>query len=83
MCYDKFKQFNDADKLYQQMIQACRTLNMIVEEPAWFELDSESNTNMFNELLQQFIASNGEPLIVVIILKNENLYNAYKNICYS
>lgn len=52
MCYDKFKQFNDADKLFQQMMSSCKALNMIVEEPEWFELDFEGNTNMFNERLQ-------------------------------
>lgn len=83
MCYDKNKNFNDADKLYQQMVQSCKGLNMMVEEPTWFELDYEGNTNQFNELLQEYVAAKGEPMIVLIILKFEHNYNAYKNICYS
>jgi len=83
LAYDKNKNFNDADKLYNQMVQSCRSLNMVVEEPAWFELDWEGNTTMFNDLLQNYLRVNGEPMICVIIIKNESLYNAYKNICYS
>lgn len=83
LCYDKFKNFNDADRLYQAMVQSCKSLNMMVEEPAWFELEYEGDTTTFNSKLQDFIRSYGEPIIVVIVIKNESLYNAYKNICYS
>lgn len=34
-------------------------------------------------MLEQYIKKCGEPMIVVIVLKNENYYNIYKNICYS
>lgn len=83
MCYDKVKHFNDADKLYQTMQTSAKSLNMQVEEPSWFELDYENNSNMFEDMLKTYIKQMGEPTIVVIILRNENLYNVFKNICYS
>jgi hypothetical protein len=55
MCYDKNRHFRDADKLFQLMIQSSKTLNMLVEEPVWFELDREDNTNYFKELLDNYI----------------------------
>lgn len=56
---------------------------MVVEEPTWFELDREDNLNAFRDNLDQYIAHFGKsPIIVCIVLKNENLYNNYKNICY-
>ena len=65
------------------MKQCCPALNMEVEDPSWIELDQESDTQTFESLLDSYISHCGEPIIVVIVLKNENFYNVFKNICYS
>ncbi len=55
---------------------------MQIEEPEWIELDREENVEMFAEILAGFHAERGEPQLVLIVLRNENLYGKYKNICY-
>jgi hypothetical protein len=57
---------------------------MHVEEPQWVELQREEDTSTFERELDNFIKNNSvSPRVVVIVLKNENLYGIYKNICYS
>ena len=55
---------------------------MQVEEPEWFELQNEQDTEGFAEMLDYFLESKGLPIIVLIVLRNQHLYNAFKNICY-
>lgn len=55
MCYDKNKHFTDADKLYTTMQQSAKTINMELEEPMWFELDREDNSELFKEMLHRYI----------------------------
>jgi aubergine-like protein len=82
MAYDKNRHFQDADKTYNGLVACSKALNIYVEEPTWFELDREDNTDLFDEYLGTFVKTKGTPLIVMIVLRCEYLYAKYKNICY-
>lgn len=47
MAYDKNRNFNDADALYNNLVNCCKSIGVTVEEPEWFELDYEGNTEQF------------------------------------
>jgi hypothetical protein len=56
---------------------------MQVDEPEWFELQREDDVNGFKRSLEDYKKKKGEPLIVVIVLRNSGLYGMFKNACYS
>jgi hypothetical protein len=56
---------------------------MRVEDPEWMQLSREDDVEAFQRDLSSFIRDEGEPQIVLIVLDNDKLYPAYKNICYS
>ena len=82
IAYDKNRLYEDADKVYNGLLEAASKLGVQVGEPEWFELDREDDTNRFSELLESFYGQRGEPQVVLIVLRNEGLYGKFKNICY-
>jgi hypothetical protein len=82
IAYDKNRLYEDADKVYNGLLEAASKLEIQVEEPEWFELDREDNIGLFSEMLERFYEQRGEPQIVLIVLRNDGLYGKYKNICY-
>jgi hypothetical protein len=83
MVYDAKYQFKTADDLYNDMRKASGALGMNVEEPEWFELPMENDIITFKRSLESYKRKNGDPIIVVIVLKNGGNYSLFKNACYS
>lgn len=52
IAYDKNRHYEDADKVYNGLVESAAKLQMQVEEPEWFELDREDNINLFADMLE-------------------------------
>jgi len=83
VAYDRNKGYSQADSLVKQLMQCCKTLQSLVEDPVWFELDREEDFGQFQKMLGDYVENYGEPLIAVIVLRSQRFYPNYKNICYS
>jgi len=79
--YEK-KNFNQADNVYNTMVQACRRLGLRVGEPQWMEVNSLAKPDEVNELIDAKIKSKAKPDIVLFVLPRETYYSALKNACY-
>jgi hypothetical protein len=55
IAYDKNRLFQDADKVYNGLVEAAGKLEMSCEEPEWFELDREDNITLFSDLLENYV----------------------------
>jgi hypothetical protein len=77
------KHFNQANNLSETLQKASQQLNIKVEEPSWIEIDRQDDLNGCEQQLQALIDCKKKPGIVLIMLGNERLYKAYKNLCYS
>lgn len=72
-----------ADQLLQTLQQASVKLGIQVEDPSWIEVPRMDDTQAFHVQLKNLINQNLKPTMVLVMLSNEKLYKAYKNICYN
>ena len=61
IAYDKNRLYEDADKVYNGLVEAAAKLEVHLGEPEWFELDREDNVTLFAEMLDKFYEQRGEP----------------------
>lgn len=82
LVYDK-RSFDNANNVFTCLQKSAVNLGIIVEEPAWFELESFNHTDVFEKQLRDFCKKSGEPSIVMLMLAQDRQYKVYKNICYN
>lgn len=77
--------FNIADSVYSTFSQACRQLQIKVEEPHWIELENETDyaeikTKLLNYMMDGPQSVFRHPKIVVVVLGQENNYRMFKEL---
>jgi len=73
LCVYHKKNFNDADNLYNSMLQACEAIGIKVGEPEWVEMESYSSKDWVEEV-DSFKPLDYQIVVYVLDRNTEGLY---------
>lgn len=75
--------YNSCNSVFQLLVEAGNKFGLVVEEPEWIELGQNFNTEDLDRQLGNYKKHyKKSPVIVVMLVPQENTYQDAKKICY-